>query len=60
MGFLSGARGKNPANAGDMRDVDSILGGGHGAPPQCSSLENPMDREAWWVTDHREAKGRAE
>ena len=44
-----------PANAGDTRDACSIPGsrkapeGGHGNPPQYSCLENPMDREAWWV-----------
>ena len=38
-----------PANAGDIRDVDLItwlersLGGGRGNPPQYSCLENPMD-----------------
>ena len=42
-----------PANAGDIRDTDSIPGlgrspgGGHGNPLQYSCLENPMDREAW-------------
>ena len=47
-----------PANAGDMRDTDSIPewgrppGGGHGNPPQYSCLENPMDRGAWWATVH--------
>ena len=25
-------------------------GGGHGAPLQCSCLENPMDRGAWQAT----------
>ena len=25
-------------------------GGGHGNPPQCSCLENPMDRGAWRAT----------
>ena len=40
-----------PANAGDIRDADSILGlgrspgGGHGDPHQYSCLENPMDEE---------------
>ena len=43
------------ANAGDLRDVDSIPesgrspGGGHGNPIQYC-LENPIDREAWLVT----------
>ena len=49
---------KPPANAGDAGDMGSIPrlerspGGGHGTPPQCSCLENPMDREACWVTVH--------
>ena len=25
-------------------------GGGHGKPFQCSCLENPVDRGAWWAT----------
>ena len=28
----------------------------HGNPLQCSCLENPMDREAWWSTVHGVAK----
>ena len=54
---------KNPsANAGDVRDVDLILGlgrspgGGHGNPLQHSCLENLMDRGAWKATAHRVAK----
>ena len=45
-----------PANAGDVRDLDSILGsgrfpgGGHGNLLQYSCLENPMDRGAWGIT----------
>ena len=31
---------------------------GHGNPLQYSSLENPMDRGAWWATVHRVAKSR--
>ena len=31
-------------------DHDDPLGGGHGKPLQCSCLENPMDRGAWWAT----------
>ena len=48
-----------PANAGDVRDLDSIPGsarspgGGHGNPLQYSCLENPMDRGAWRATVHR-------
>ena len=45
-----------PASARDTRDIGSIpgLGGspgvGNGNPLQCSSLKNPMDREAWQAT----------
>ena len=48
-----------PVNAGDIRDVGSIPGsgrypgGGHGNPLQYSSLDNPMDRGAWWAAMHR-------
>ena len=51
-----------PANEGDIRDADSILGlerspaGGHGNPLQYSCLEKPMNRRAWWVRVHRTAK----
>ena len=29
-----------------------LRGGGHGNPPQCSCLDNPKDRGAWWATVH--------
>ena len=51
-----------PAKAGDIRDLGSIPGlgrspgGGHDNPLQCSCLENPMDRGAWWATVHRVPK----
>ena len=55
--------GKNPpANAVEAGDVSLIpglgrsSGEGNSNPPQCSYLENPMDRGAWWVTVHRVAK----
>ena len=41
--------------AGDARDVGSIPGSGRspgegkGSPLQCSCLENPRDRGAWWA-----------
>ena len=53
-----------PANAGDVRDADSIPGsgkspgGGNGNPLRYSCLENPMDRGAWWATVHRVTKSR--
>ena len=43
-----------PASAGDVRDTGSIPGSGrspgrgHGNLLQYSSLENCMDRGAWW------------
>ena len=51
-----------PVDAGDSIDAGSIpglqrfSGGGPGNPLQYSSLENPMDRGAWWATVHRAAK----
>ena len=58
---------ENPAaNVGDIRDTGLIPGsgrspgGGHGNPLQCSSLENPMDRGAWWAAFHRVAKSQTE
>ena len=64
MGFLGkGLVVKNlPANSGDARDADSIPGSGRspgegaGSPPQCSCLENPEDRGAWWATVHGAAE----
>ena len=51
-----------PANVGDIRNVGSIpglirsLGGGHSNTLQCSCLDNPMDRGAWWAVVHGVAK----
>ena len=45
-----------PANAGDLRDMGLMPGSGrssgegYGNPFQCSCLEKPMDRGAWWAT----------
>ena len=45
-----------PANAGDIRDMDSIPGSGrspgegNGNRLQYSFLENSTDRGAWWAT----------
>ena len=56
---------KLPANAGGVRDADSIPGserspgGGHGNPLQYSCLENPLDRGAWQAIVHRVAKSQA-
>ena len=64
-GFPGGSVINNlPANAGDIGDMGSTPrsgrspGGGNGSPLQCSCLENPKDRGAWWATVHRFAKSR--
>ena len=50
-----------PANAGDIRDANSIPGKGrspgrgHGNPLQYSCLKNSMDRGVWRATVHRVA-----
>ena len=51
--------GKNlPVSAGDVRELGSVSGsgrssgGGNGSPLECSCLENPMDRGAWWAAVH--------
>ena len=57
LGHVSGGSdGKvSTCNAGDL---GSILGSrrfpgeGNGTPLQYSCMENTMDREAWWATDH--------
>ena len=51
-----------PASDRDVKDMGSIpesgrfSGGGHGNPLQCSFMETPTDRGAWWATVHRVAK----
>ena len=48
-----------PANAGDKRDVGSILGVKKvpwSRKFQCSCLENSMDGGAWWTTVHGVSK----
>ena len=58
--FPGGSVGKESAcDAEDTWNMCSIPesgrspGGGHGNPLQCSCLENPMDRGAWWAAVHR-------
>ena len=62
-GFPDGSVVKNsPANAEDVCSIPGSgrhPGGGHGNPLQCSYLENPMDRGAWWATVHGVTKSRA-
>ena len=63
MGFPGVSAVKNlPTNAGDVGNVILIPGSGrltgeeNSNPLQYSCLENPMDRGAWWATDHSVAK----
>ena len=60
MGFPGGSDGKESAcNARDLGSVPGLgrsPGEGNGYPLQYSSLENPMDRGAWWPTVHGVAK----
>ena len=57
LAFPSGARGKESnCNAGEARDVDSVLGwgrspgGGNGNPFYPSCLRNPMERRSYRAT----------
>ena len=49
-------------SAFNARDLGSVPGsgrsprGGNGNPLQCSCLENPLNRGAWWATVHEVAK----
>ena len=58
--FPGGSDGKEfSCNVGDLGSIPGLErypGGGHGSPLQCSGLENPMDRRAWWATVHGVAK----
>ena len=55
-----------PANAGDVRDVRSVLGsgrspgGGHGNPLRYSCLENPMHRGVWRASVHGVTKSQTQ
>ena len=59
-GFPGGTSGKELTC--QCRDVGLIPGSGrfpvrgHGNPLQCSCLQDPMDRGAWWATVHRATK----
>jgi len=56
MNFLGGSVHKETAcNAGDPGSTPELgrsPGEGNSNPFQYSCLENPMDRRAWWATDH--------
>ena len=60
LGFPGGSDGKeSTCNEGELGSVPGLgrsPGGGHGNPLQYSCLEIPMDRGAWWASDHEVAK----
>ena len=62
LGFPGGSDSKESAgNEGDLGSIFGLgrcPGEGHGNPLQCSFLENPVDRGAWWATVHGVAKSR--
>ena len=67
MVFPHGSVVKNPpVNAGDTGDKSLIIGLGifpgreNGNPLQDSSLENPIDRGAWWAIVHGVAKSQTQ
>ena len=56
MVFRGGSDGTESAcdagNPGLIPGLGRFYGEGNDNPLQYSSLENPMDREAWWVIVH--------
>ena len=44
------ANGEDKGNTGSIPGSGRHLGGGNGNPLQYSSLENPLDRGAWWAS----------
>ena len=60
QGFPGGSDGKesayNMGNIGSISGYRRSPGEANGNPLQCSCLENPMDREAWWAIVHGVAK----
>ena len=61
-GFPGGSDGKESAhNVGDLGLISGSSrspGEGNGCPLQCSCLESPMDRGAWWAAVHGVTKSR--
>jgi len=55
-GFPGGSDGKESAcSVGDLGSIPGLgrsPGEGNSNPLQYSCLGNPMDRGAWWATDH--------
>ena len=63
LGFPGGSDGKesacNARDPGSIPGLERSPGEGHGNPPQCSCLENPMDRGVSPATVHSGAKSQA-
>ena len=43
-----------------MTNLDSVFGEGNANPLQCSCLENPRDRGAWWAAVYGVAESRTQ
>ena len=64
LGFPWGSDGKESAYnvrfLGLIPGLGRSPGGGRGNSLQCSCLQNPMDRGAWWATVHGIAKSQTQ
>ena len=63
FGFLGGSVVKNPPADARRRGFAPWVGKrveGNGNPPQCSFLETPMDRGAWWAIVHDVVKSQTQ
>ena len=64
LGFTGGSAGKESVcNAGDLGLIPGLgrsPGEGNGNPLQCSGLENPKDRGAWWASIYGVAKSQTQ
>ena len=62
MGYPGGSDSKESVcNAGDLGSIPASgrsPGEGNGNPLQCSCLENPRDRGAWWAAVYGVAQSR--
>ena len=59
--WLSGK--ESACNVGDVGSIPGLgrsPGEGNGNPLQCSCLENPLDRGAWWATVHGVTKSQTQ
>ena len=59
-GFLASSVVRYIRDVGSIPGLGRSPGGGHSNPAQCSCLENPTDRGAWWATDHGVTKNQTQ